>query len=384
MTRTGSLVAEAAAIAGAVAGPAADDVDRESRFPKEAIDALREASLLSAMIPARFGGREATLSEVGAVVAALARSCASTAMIFAMHQIQVACLVRHSHTPFFDDYLRDEVVGRQALLASATTEVGIGGDVRRSTCAVESANGRIHLRKHAPVISFGHNADAVLVTARRRPDSASSDQVLVLCRRPGLRLEPASEWNALGMRGTCSRGYVLESDDVEDCVLPDSFADISSHTMLPTSHLLWGHVWLGIAQQAASHAHTLVRAEARKAVGSMPPSAIRLAELRSTLLTLESVVSLATRRYDAQELHGEQLGSLAFAIDANCVKVAASTLVVDIVSRAMRICGMAGYLEDSEHRLGRLLRDAHSAELMVGNDRILASTAQLLLAARDQ
>jgi acyl-CoA dehydrogenase len=45
---------------------------------------------------------------------------------------------------------------------------------------------------------------------------------------------------------------------------------------------------------------------------------------------------------------------------------------------------MAGYRENSEYRLGRLLRDAHSAELMVGNDRILANTAQLLLAARDQ
>ena len=67
----------------------------------------------------------------------------------------------------------------------------------------------------------------------------------------------------------------------------------------------------------------------------------------------------------------------------NGLKVAASTLVVDIVGRAMLICGIAGYREDSVYGLGRLLRDAYGAAIMVNNDRIIASTAQLLLVAKD-
>ena len=91
-------------------------------------------------------------------------------MIYAMHQIQVACLVRHVPTPTFTTFLRDDVLGRQALLASATTELGVGGDVRTSLCAVEEADGRFSLRKQAPVISYGQYADAVLATARRNPE----------------------------------------------------------------------------------------------------------------------------------------------------------------------------------------------------------------------
>jgi acyl-CoA dehydrogenase len=34
--------------------------------------------------------------------------------------------------------------------------------------------------------------------------------------------------------------------------------------------------------------------------------------------------------------------------------------------------------------MGRLLRDAHGAALMVNNDRILANSAQLLLVGRDR
>ena len=56
-------------------------------------------------------------------------------MIYAMHQIEVACLVRHGRSaPFFRDYLA-ELRRREWLIASATSEIGVGGDLRRSVCA---------------------------------------------------------------------------------------------------------------------------------------------------------------------------------------------------------------------------------------------------------
>jgi acyl-CoA dehydrogenase len=47
------------------------------------------------------------------------------------------------------------------------------------------------------------------------------------------------------------------------------------------------------------------------------------------------------------------------------------------------ICGLAGYRNDTPFSLGRHLRDAHSAALMVNNDRILANTGSLLMALRE-
>ena len=78
-----------------VAGPAADAVDREGRFPHEAVAALREARLLGAFVPQELGGRGMAIGELAAVAETLGRCCASTAMVYAMHQIEVACLVRH-------------------------------------------------------------------------------------------------------------------------------------------------------------------------------------------------------------------------------------------------------------------------------------------------
>jgi acyl-CoA dehydrogenase len=120
-------------IARDVAGPAATAVDRDARFPSEAIEALKVERLLSAHVPVALGGFGSTIAELGQMCEALGQRCASTAMVFAMHQVQVACVVRHGRTPFFEDYLADLASG-QRLVASVTSEAGIGGSVRTSIC----------------------------------------------------------------------------------------------------------------------------------------------------------------------------------------------------------------------------------------------------------
>ena len=363
----------------------ASEVDVEGRFPAEAIEALREARLLSAMVPEEFGGIGAPYEEIAEACEILGQQCASTAMVFAMHQIQVACLVRHGQqSAFFRDYLR-ELCDRQYLLASATTEAGIGGDVRSSICSVEQdpATGMFELRKNAPVISYGQQADDILVTARRTPDSPPSDQVIVLVRRADRTLERTGDWDTLGFRGTCSLGFQLSAKAHIDQILPQSYADISSQTMLPVSHTVWASLWLGIATDAVKRARAFVRAEARKKPGTVPPGSLRLAEVMSVLQGFRANVHDTTRHFIREWDNPEQLSSLGFAIRMNSLKVAASKLVVDVVSQALGIAGISGYRQGTPYSLGRHLRDAHGAGLMVNNDRIYGNTAQMLLVYKD-
>ncbi len=376
------LVDEAGRIGAEVAGPAADDVDRKARFPSEAVEALRAAQLLSVLVPTELGGEGVRIGQVADAVGALARHCGSTAMVYAMHQMQVACLVRHGRSEFLRDYQRG-LVDRQLLLASATTEIGVGGDIRTSVCAVERQNGRFTLEKKAPVISYGESADGVLATARRSPESPPSDQVLVLCTPPGLTLEATSGWDTLGLRGTCSLGFTLEAEGDVRQVLDDPFADIASRTMLPVSHVLWSSVWLGLASAAVDRARRFVRTEARKNPGVTSPAAVRLAELMTVYQQMEALVHGAARNYDEVYDDLETLSGMGFAIAMNSLKVSSSTLVVDIVGKALTICGISGYREDSPYSLGRLLRDAHGAAVMVNNDRIIANNAQMLLVHKE-
>ncbi|MDA8342805.1 MAG: acyl-CoA/acyl-ACP dehydrogenase [Actinomycetota bacterium] len=378
---TAELVATVTNVADAVAAAHAADVDRRARFPTEALAALAAEGVLAALVPAALGGPDRPLSEVAESVAALGRQCASSAMVLAMHHIQVACLARHGNTPALRE-LTAGLVDRPLLLASATTEVGIGGDVRSSRCALERGGGRFHLVKEAPVISYGAQADAVLVTARRDAASPPNDQVLVVCRPPDLELEQVSEWDTLGFRGTCSPGFVLRASGDDDLVLPEPYGEISARTMLPVAHVLWGAVWWGIASAAAQRARAFVQAAARKSPGTPPEAARRVAELLAVHGQLADAVRGGARRFDDARDDPGVLSSVGFALAMNSLKVSASTLVVDVVHRAVQVCGMAGYRDGGPYGLGRHLRDAYGAALMVNNDRILGNNAQLLLVHR--
>lgn len=379
-----SLLERLQALARQQIAPHADAVDRDARFPAEAFTLLRAQRLLGAYVPPALWGMGLTLAQIARVCELLGQHDANAAMIYAMHQIQVANLVHHaSDHPFFRRYLQ-QLAADELLLGSATTEAGIGGDIRNSRCAVEVQGDRFRLEKHAPVISYGEQADAILVTCRRSADAPSHDQLDVLVRREDYTLEFTQGWDTLGFRGTCSLGYILRAEANVEQILPLPYADIHRRTMAPCAHILWTSLWLGLATDAVIKARATVRADARKTPGTLPISATRLAELELLLNQLRSTVHDTTAEYQRQ-LDGadaEAAGSVAFLLRINQLKLTASQMIVDIVGRAMLIVGIAGYRNDSPQSLGRHLRDAHGAALMVNNDRILGHNASLQLGLR--
>ena len=55
-----------------------------------------------------------------------------------------------------------------------------------------------------------------------------------------------------------------------------------------------------------------------------------------------------------------------------------------IVHQALQIIGIMGYKNNSPFSVGRQYRDALSGALMVGNERILAKSASMLLVAKGE
>jgi acyl-CoA dehydrogenase len=377
------LLERARRVCDGAAAPAARDVDRQARFPSEAIDALRKERLLGIAIPRPHGGEDASLTEVAEVCQLLAGSCASTAMIYAMHQIQVACLVRHAADSAFVRSYLEACCERQLLIASATSEIGVGGDIRTSRCAVEPDAAGVRLEKQASVVSYGAHCDAILATARRHPEAAPSDQVAILLEREQTTLTQLSEWDTLGMRGTCSCGFTVRATARAEHVLPQPFERIAAETMHPVSHLLWAHVWLGIANSAVSCARRFVRTEARKKPGTTPPGALRVAELVSKLDVLRGSIRDALGSFEARRDDPEALSAMRFQIHMNGLKVSTAEQVPPIVLAAMGVCGIASYRNDTDYALGQKLRDALGAGVMIANDRLYGNNAMLLLVSKE-
>lgn len=381
--RDEEFLSEIRRIADDVAAPHAKDVDVNARFPKECVDALKEVGALSAFLPIELGGKDVSFGAISDACFILGKKCGASAMVFAMHQIQVITLARHAaKQPFFKEHLRRLCV-EQRLIASVTSEVGTGGDLGSSIAALTPEGELLSFTKQAPTVSYGAYADDLLTTVRRSPKAKSGDQQLVLTRSDQHRLEPQGSWDPFGMRGTCSPGYSVSASFGAEQVVDEPFSTIAPQSMVPVSHILWSHLWLGIATDAFDRSRAFVRAAAKRTPGVTPPQATRLSAVMGDLQLLRGEVRAALADYVEHLGDPDWLMTMSAALRFNNLKIAASEQVARVCQGAMGVSGIVGFKNDTPFAVGRHLRDSMSACLMIANDRIHATNAGLLLIAKD-
>jgi acyl-CoA dehydrogenase len=187
------------------------------------------------------------------------------------------------------------------------------------------------------------------------------------------------------MRGTCSPGYVVRAEIADEQVLPTAFSKAMPESMVPVSHILWSHLWLGIATDAFDRARAFVRAAAKRKPGETPPAALKVSHVMSELSLLRAEVDSALRLFvEASEEPGrERLSTMATVLRFNNLKIAASEQAPNVCQGAMGVCGIMGFKNDTPFSIGRHLRDTMSACLMVANERIHQTNAGLLLVAKE-
>jgi acyl-CoA dehydrogenase len=207
----------------------------------------------------------------------------------------------------------------------------------------------------------------------------------VLVDKSNAQLEQISDWDTLGFRGTCSAGFVLKAKGHIKQIQPVPFADILAQTMHPVSHLVWGSLWLGLAQDAVTQARATVRSAARKNPSNPPVSALRLTEVDEELFSMRSGLQTAIDEYQKKldANNPEAFSDFGFSIRINNVKLRCSEMVVKIVSDALSIVGIAGYKNNTPNSLARHVRDAFGAALMVNNDRIRGHNSTMQIMVRD-
>jgi acyl-CoA dehydrogenase len=184
------------------------------------------------------------------------------------------------------------------------------------------------------------------------------------------------------MRGTCSHGFHLSVNAPVEQIMPTPFADIAAESMVSISHLLWSAVWTGIAGDALSRAQAFVTVDARNHPGVAPAGAVRLASAFNKLVANEASIADVAGACDSFRSDPARAPTLGFALNLNALKVNVSTAALAVIEDCMMICGLESYRNGTVYSMGRHLRDIHSARLMIGNDRILANTGQMMLLRR--
>jgi acyl-CoA dehydrogenase len=181
------------------------------------------------------------------------------------------------------------------------------------------------------------------------------------------------------MRGTCSAGFKLDFKGSAEQIFPEPYERIHAQTMTPVAHLYWSSVWAGNAAAAVERAQLFVRKAARSLGGQMPPAAAHFTQAKMSLARLRALIAANLEAFARYEHDERALSSLDFQSQITLLKVQASELAVETVLHAMRTTGLAGYRNDGDFTMGRHLRDALSAPIMINNDRILTNAAAAAL-----
>jgi acyl-CoA dehydrogenase len=128
-----------------------------------------------------------------------------------------------------------------------------------------------------------------------------------------------------------------------------------------------------------------VRAAARRKPGEPVPAANALSRVMSELAMLRAEVTSALDEFErASAAPGrEPLSTMGSVLRFNNLKLAASEQAPRICASVLEVIGIVAYKNDSPFGVGRQLRDALSARLMVANERIHAIDASLLMIAKE-
>jgi alkylation response protein AidB-like acyl-CoA dehydrogenase len=197
-------------LAQGVAEPLAAGVDRDHRFPDEAVKAAAEAGLMGVLIPREYGGSGLDALAFTLCIEELAQACASTAVIIDVH----TSVGSEPILLFGDEEQKRAWLPRLAsgelLGAFALTEPASGSDAASLQMTARRAGGEYVLNGTKIFITNIGRAGVYIVFARTGADerAAGVSAFIVPADLEGLRV--GQVFGKMGLNGSPTGELVLE------------------------------------------------------------------------------------------------------------------------------------------------------------------------------
>jgi len=351
-------------LAQGVVQPLAAEVDRDHRFPREAIDAAAQSGLLGVLIPRRYGGAGLDALAFAICVEELAQACASTAVIVDVH----TSVGTEPILLFGDDEQKSRWLPRLAtgelLGAFALTEPASGSDAASlTTTARHNGDGYVLNGTKVFITNIGH-AGLYVVFARTGPDEKAAGVTAFLVPADARGVRVGQVFHKMGLHGSPTGELILE--DVSVPAANRLGAEGQGFTVamraLDSGRIGISGQALGIGQAAVDETRALMRDR-----GHDQGDDFTLADMATRV---ESARLLA---YQAAWLCSR---GLPFTRQASMSKLHCTDTAMQVALDALQIAGPEGAASGSP--LERHVRDAKALQIYEGSNQI-----QRIVIARD-
>ena len=342
--------------------PFAHAVDAESRFPQEAHDALLQAGLLAAHVPAEYGGDGADALATVIIIEEVARACASSSLLPAVNKLGSLPLMLAGTEEQKKRWLTALAQGKGFSYCLSETDAGSDAGAMK-TKAVRQGDSWILNGSKKWISNAGHS-DFYTVLASTDPAKGPKGITAFVIEKSDSGVSFGAHEKKMGFRGSPTREVYFDNvaigKDRQLGVEGEGFS-IAMRTLDHTRITIAAQA-LGIAQGAFDYAtkYAHERKQFGKAIFDFQAIQFMLADMAMEIVAARQLTYAAAVRSERND------SDLTFYSAAS--KCFASDVAMKVTTNAVQILGGYGYVNDFP--VERMMRDAKLTQIYEGTNQV--------------
>ncbi|NDZ93579.1 acyl-CoA dehydrogenase [Streptomyces sp. SID6673] len=343
--------------------PHAADVDENSRFPQEALDALVASGFNAIHVPEEYDGQGADSVAACIVIEEVARVCASSSLIPAVNKLGTMGLILNGSDELKKQVL-PSIASGEAMASYALSEREAGSDAGSMKTRARKDGSNWVLNGSKCWITNGGKSSWYTVMAVTDPEKGANgiSSFMVHKDDPGFTVGPLEK--KLGIKGSPTAELYFE-----DCTIPEDRIVGDEGTGFKTALQTLDHTRptigaqaVGIAQGALDKAIEYVkdRKQFGQSISKFQGVEFMIADMAMKVEAARLMVYTSAARAERGE---KNLGFISAAS-----KCFASDVAMEVTTDAVQLFGGAGYTRDFP--VERMMRDAKITQIYEGTNQI--------------
>jgi len=351
--------------------PFAQERDEKAEFPADAVEKLGKVGFMGIGIPKAYGGCALDSISYVLIIEELARACASTAIIVAVHNSVGAYPIYLLGTDEQKKkYLTDLATGKK-LGAFALTEPNAGSDPGSIETTAERDGDNYVLNGTKTFITSAKTSDTVIVMASTDRNKRGRGITSFIVEKAFKGITAGVKENKLGIRASDTCELIFEN-----CVVPAANVLGKPGTGLSAALKALSFGRVGVAAQALGVARSAMescvtyskdRHQFGKPIAGFQAIQWMIADMATEIEAARNLIFKASFLKDEGK---------PFSTEGAMAKLYASEVAMRTATKAVQIHGGYGCMKD--YKVERCFRDAKVIEIYEGT-----SEVQRLIIARD-
>ncbi|SHI28002.1 acyl-CoA dehydrogenase [Desulfosporosinus lacus] len=343
--------------------PLAMITDETHEYPLKTIRKMGELGLMGIPIPEEYGGSGSDFLSYILAIEEIAKGCASTAVILAVHTSVGTFPILYFGTEEQKRKYLPNLASGKFIGAFALTEANAGSDASSlQTTAIRKGDHYILNGSKRFITNAGY-ADVYLVMAStdrgKGPHGVTS--FLVDKDTPGFKIGKKEEKMGLNGSATCELIFEDAIVPAENLLGSEGQGFKVAMSLLDGGRIGIGAQALGIAEAAleAALAYSQERVQFKQTIGNFQGIQFMLADMATQIEASKLLI------YQAASL---RMAGLPYSKQASMAKMFASDTAVKVTADAVQIFGGYGYCK--EYKVERYMRDAKITQIYEGTNQI--------------